>query len=115
MTLVEYSVASPEKWQAVEYSSAHVDLTWDDRQNFIKVFELLTFLLDELQNQKENFQVLKEEHLGINAVAAGQSVEEVLERELTLFSLIKITVKTITIAIDVYGSIKFNIDFPSIK
>ncbi|KAG2232660.1 hypothetical protein INT48_006839 [Thamnidium elegans] len=65
MTLVAYSVATPEKWQAVEC-----------------LFELLTFLLEELQNQKENFKVLKEERLGITCVATGQSVEDILVHNL---------------------------------
>ncbi|KAI8063094.1 hypothetical protein BDF21DRAFT_369139 [Thamnidium elegans] len=82
MTLVAYSVSTPEKWQAVECRSASVPLTWDDREDFIKVFELFTFLLEELKNQKENFKALKQEHLGISFVTTGQSVEDILVHNL---------------------------------
>ncbi|KAL9551609.1 hypothetical protein MBANPS3_004186 [Mucor bainieri] len=78
MTLIQYSVLTPQKWQAIECRSASVPLLWSNRENYVKVFELFSFLLGKLKEQNEVFQSLKRERLGLVDVAAGGSVQDVL-------------------------------------
>ncbi|KAK4518103.1 Cytoplasmic and mitochondrial histidine tRNA synthetase [Mucor velutinosus] len=78
MTLIQYSVMTPQKWQAIECRSALVPLVWENRDNFVKVFELFSFLLEKLKEQNKVLQLLKREHLGLVEVATGVSVEDVL-------------------------------------
>ncbi|KAF1806001.1 hypothetical protein FB192DRAFT_1270841, partial [Mucor lusitanicus] len=67
-----------QKWQAIECRSASVPLLWSNHDNYVKVFELFSFLLDKLKEQNEVFQSLKRERLGLVDVSAGYSVQDVL-------------------------------------
>ncbi|KAL9545861.1 hypothetical protein MBANPS3_006945 [Mucor bainieri] len=78
MTLIQYAVMDPQKWQAVECRSAVVPLLWSNRDNYVKVFELFAFLWEQLKKQNEVLQLLKKERLGLVEVTEGASVQDVL-------------------------------------
>lgn len=78
MMLIQYSVMTLQKWQAIECRSALVPLVRENRDEYIKVFELFSFLAKKLREQNEVLQLLKKERLGPAEVAIGGFVEHVL-------------------------------------
>jgi hypothetical protein len=44
MTLLQYQVLSPQKWQVIECRSSELPYTFKDRKKYIKVFELFAFI-----------------------------------------------------------------------
>ncbi|CAO3668532.1 unnamed protein product [Rhizopus stolonifer] len=78
MTLIKYSIQSPSTWKVVECRSASVPLCFSDIIQYIKLFELFAFLLDDISKQKEVFKHLEREHLGIVAVDESDTVAHCL-------------------------------------
>ncbi|KAL7324342.1 hypothetical protein PS15p_209551 [Mucor circinelloides] len=65
VTLIKYSVKSPRAWKVVECRSASVPLIIENSLDYIKVFELFAFILEDIRNQQTVLKQLKLEALNL--------------------------------------------------
>lgn len=74
MTLIKYSVKSPTTWKVIECRSVSLPLRFSDVHQYIKVFELFAFLLNDIGKQKKIFKQLELEDLGIISIPEEDTV-----------------------------------------
>ncbi|KAI9343814.1 hypothetical protein BD770DRAFT_371297 [Pilaira anomala] len=65
LSLVQYSLKNRATWKAMECGSAEIPLVHSDKRKMLKVLNLFAYVYHEIQLQKEYFDELESEHLGL--------------------------------------------------
>ncbi|KAI8087785.1 uncharacterized protein B0P05DRAFT_465198 [Gilbertella persicaria] len=78
VTLIKYAVKSRSTWKVVECRSASVPLNIENSLDYMRVFELFAFMLDDIQKQQFVFKQLKLENLGLVSVPEHETVARFL-------------------------------------
>ncbi|CAO3653436.1 unnamed protein product [Mucor hiemalis] len=78
ITLIKYAVKSRSTWKVVECRSASVPLNIENSLDYMRVFELLAFMLGDIQKQQYVFKQLKLENLGLVPVPEHETVAHCL-------------------------------------
>ncbi|KAI9279073.1 hypothetical protein BY458DRAFT_432238 [Sporodiniella umbellata] len=74
VTLIKYAVKSRSTWKVVECRSASVPLNIENSLDYMRVFELFAFMLDDIQKQQSIYKQLRLENLGLVPVPESKTV-----------------------------------------
>ncbi|KAG2227189.1 hypothetical protein INT45_008433 [Circinella minor] len=86
ITLIKATMFDARRWQIIEVRSAKIPITWDDRSNYMQVFELIATLHIELLAQESLKKLLKEQNNHIIEVESTSTVRYCI-RDSNLFEL----------------------------
>ncbi|KAI8884106.1 hypothetical protein K501DRAFT_183042 [Backusella circina FSU 941] len=78
ITLIKYAVKSRSTWKVLECRSASVPLNIENSLHYMRVFELFTFMLGDIQKQQYVFKQLELENLGLVPVPEHETVAHCL-------------------------------------
>lgn len=74
ISLIQYSLKNRTTWKAVECGSAEIPLVRSDKRKMLKIMGLFAYIYHEIELQKEYFDELESEHLGLKEVPMEEMV-----------------------------------------
>ncbi|KAI9277319.1 hypothetical protein BC943DRAFT_284930, partial [Umbelopsis sp. AD052] len=78
MTLSSVSLLDNERYKVVEVRSGNIPVKWEDRYSWMRIFELLSTVMNILVEQRSVSEILKQEKNGLINVRKEDTVEQLL-------------------------------------